>query len=130
MAVVNPTGPVQLGVGQADGSVQMWTWVLTTADTTGEAIEIPEWSDRTWSFKSSATGSATAAIQGSNTNVEADFAPQSNAAGNAAITTTSVPICVAVIENPRFARPKLTTAGTAATWTITLCARRANPMRQ
>ena len=130
MAVVNPTGPIQLGVGQADGSVQMWTWVLTTADTTGEAIEIPEWANQTWSFKASATGTATAAIQGSNTNVEADFAAQSNLASGTAITTTSVPICVTANENPRFVRPKLTTAGTAATWTITLCARRANPMRQ
>lgn len=130
MAVVNPTGPVQLGVGQADGSVQMWTWVLTSADATGTAVEVPEWADRTWSFSSAATGSATAAIQGSNTNVDADFAAQSNAAGGAAVTTTTVPLCVAVIENPRFVRPKLTTAGTNAAWTITLCARRANPMRQ
>ena len=115
-------------VGNGDGSIAIWTWTLTTADPTGTAVEIPEYADKTWSF-SGTLGAAVGAIQGANVNTDAVFAAQSNAAGGTALTVNALPACIAMIENPRFVRPKLTTVGSGATWTVTLCARRANPMR-
>ena len=130
MALVNPVGPLSIGVGQGDGSVQIWTWDLTTAEPIGTAVQVPEYADRTWSVKSASTGGATLKLEGSNTDVTADYAPMHDAAVPANTSWTGVPQCIATVENPRYARPNLTTVGSGATWTVTLCARRANPLRQ
>ena len=128
--MASPAMTYQLGV--ADGSVQLWTWNLTTADPTGLAIEIPEWADRTWQFGTAADtlGAAVGAIQGCNSNVDADFAPLSNAAGAGSLNAlNALGMVRTVIELPRFMRPKLTTVGAGAIITVTVCIRRANPMR-
>lgn len=118
-------------IGSCDGSVGMWTWLLTTADPTGDAVEMPEWADRTWQFgKSGDTlGGSVMTVQGANTNTDADFFGLSNAAGAAALTFNAIPSVKTVIELPRFMRPKLTTPGAGASVTVILVARRANPMR-
>lgn len=124
----NPT--ILSALGDEDRSVRMATWALTTADPTGTAVEWPEYSDRTWSVAVGTAGGATMEIQGSNTNVEADFVVLSNAAGGAALSMTTQPQCESSIEAPRFTRPKLTVVGAAAVWTVTLIARRGSGMRQ
>jgi len=126
MAIINPT--ITRVVGEEAGDLFLATWVLTTADTTGLAIEMPAWPDRTISMKGT-IGAAVMSWEGSNTNVDADFATLSNAAGGTALTMAAVPQCKAVIENPRFQRPKLTTPGAGATLTVTVLCRRATPMR-
>lgn len=110
-----------------DRSIMVVTWVLTTADPTGDAYQIPEWIDKTWSATGT-FGGATVEVQGSNTLPDADFIVMSNAAGGAILTFTALG-CKTMIEGPRYVRPKLTTVGAGASITVTLCARRANPMR-
>jgi hypothetical protein len=114
---------------QQDGSVRIFQWVLTTADPTGLAVCLPEWADRTWSVSVGAAGAATLKLEGSNTNVTADFATMHDAAVPATSSWASGPQCVNTVENPVFVRPNLTTPGAGATWTITLCARRASPIK-
>ena len=116
------------GLGSGDGSIIVYTWTLTTADPTGLGVEIPEWADRTVHFIGT-WGGATAAFQGSNRDTDGEYFNLSNAAGAAAITKTADAAPVAVVELPRFVRPKLTTVGAGATIVCTLLLRRANPMR-
>lgn len=112
-----------------DGSIIVWQWVLTTADPIGLAVYLPEWADRTWSIVTAAAGAATIKLEGSNTDVTANFATMHDAAIPATSSWTTGPQCVTTVENPLYVRPNLTTVGVGATWTVTLCARRANPMR-
>lgn len=121
-ASVNPTS------GTRDGSIRTVTWTLTTADPTGDAVEMPEWGDRTWTV-SGTFGGATCSIEGANTNSDTLFTTMSNAAGAAALTFTALGTKT-VIELPMYMRPKLTTVGVGATLTVVLVMRRANPLRQ
>ena len=123
---VDPT--VLNSVGDEDGSVKVYSWALTTANPTGTAVEMPAWADRTVDMTGT-IGGATMTWEGANVNVDANFSPLSNAAGAAALTMAAVPLCKAVIENPRFQRPKLTTAGSGAVLTVSVTIRRANPLR-
>jgi len=117
-----------MAIADEDLSVRQATWVLTTADPTGIAVQWPEYGDRTWSVTGT-VGAATLEIQGANNNVEAEFVVLSNAAAGTALTYTAVPKCAASIEAPRYCRPKLTAIGAGATWTITLIARRGSGVR-
>jgi len=125
-----PNPVIVNAVGGEDGSVRQATWILTTADPTGIAVEWPEYGDRTWSIAVGTAGGATCEIQGSNTNVEADFVVLSNAAAGTALTFTTQPQCESSIEAPRYARAKLTAVGAGAVFTVTLIARRGSGMRQ
>ena len=112
--------------GSSDGSMIQAIWTITTAGIDGVPIQYPEYADRT--FQCSGTwGAATLAIQGSNDNVT--YFTLSNAAGATAATFTADGM-KSVIELPRFIKPILTAVGAGATITVTLVARRANPMRQ
>lgn len=129
--MATPAPTISRQAGTNDGSLFVATWVLTSADTTGVAVELPEWADRTWQVGTSgdsfgATG--VCSIQGCHTNVDADFATLSNAAGATAATFSAAGVKT-VIELTRYMRPKLTTPGTNASVTVILVARRANPMR-
>lgn len=90
------------------------TWDLTTADATGDAVSFPEYADASWHFTGTNWGGATAAAQGSHTNTDGLFAAVSNANGGAAITATTDGAIKQQWELALFARPKLTTGGTAA----------------
>lgn len=127
MATVNPT--ITRDEGSQDGSLYKITWNLTSTNDVGAAFPYAEWADKTFSVAVTAAGSATATIQGSNNNVEAEFATLHNARSGAALQWTSGPQCESVNQNPNYVRPKLTTPGSGADWTFTLSARRANPMR-
>ena len=107
------------------GSI-LYTWVLTTANPTGAALgpEIAQMTDLCWhAIGGAGWGGATAAIQGSNTDTDANYGAMTNASGGAAITWTADGAPKQSIEKPAFVRPKLTTAGTAASVTVTLFAR-------
>lgn len=140
MATVNPI--VSANAGEGDGSIRRASWALTTANNIGNAVKWPEHGDRTWSFTVGTAGGAVLELQGANAPdsaapndgtvpADGDYAALSNAAGGAALTftLTSAPKCIASIEAAEFTRPKLTTAGTATVVTVTLIARRGNPMR-
>jgi hypothetical protein len=115
-------------VGEEDGAVKLVTWALTTADPIGLGLQIPDWADRTVHFIGT-WGGATAAFQGSNTDVEGAYGNLSNAAGATAITKTADGSPAAVVELPLFVRPKLTTVGAGAAVVCTLLLRRSNSMR-
>lgn len=130
MATITPA--VLNAIGREDGSILMYTWILTTADVDGAPVEWPEWADMTWVVgrNSDTFGGATCAIQGSNINShDGDFVNLDSASGGAAATATTLK-SMTTIQNPRYVRPKLTTAGTGATITVTLLLRRATGMRQ
>ena len=123
MATVTPTHNKDVGSG--DGSAVTFTWALTTANTDGAPIEWVEWADRT--FTATGTwGGATLTIEGSGDGTT--WVALNNAAGGTAATATANK-GMAIIEIPRYVRPNLTTPGTGATITVTLTARRANPLR-
>jgi len=97
------------------------TWTLTTADHTGEAVELPMASDRTIQFTdtSSSWGSASASLDGSLDGVTYFILtdPQGNA-----ITKTDDAL-EAVLENVRYIRPRLSTVGTGASVKCVLMSR-------
>lgn len=129
MALVTPTSQ---DIGDGYGNTVLYTWVLTTADTTGVALgpEIVQHTDLCW-HASGTWGGATAATQGSNTNTDALFGATKNAAGGSAITFTADAGSPAnQLEKPLYVRPKLTTAGAGATVTVTLLVRRNQLVRK
>lgn len=123
MATVNPTFSQPNDCN--DDSVKIISWALTTANPDGAPLELGAWADRTWQAAGT-WGGATLTFQGSNDGT--NWFTLSNAAGGTA-ATLSANGGLATIELPRYVRPNLTTPGTGATVTATLCARRANPMR-
>ncbi len=111
-----------------DVSVKRVVWVLTTANTDGAPLEFTEWADRTFQFGNSGDtlGGAVGAVEGSNDGVT--WYTLSNAAGATPATFSAFGIKT-IIELPQFMRPNLTTPGAGASITVTLIARRANPLR-
>ena len=124
MATVTPT--LNNDIGSGDGSVRLFTWAMVTASVEGLAFEMTEYADVCFQCIGTNWGGATVALQGSNDGVT--YFPLSNAAG-AAAATFSADGGKTVIERPRYMRPYLTTAGTAAVISVTACIRRANPLR-
>src|SRR2546428_6835467 len=98
-------------IDQADGSLLLVTWVLTTANPTGLAIQLPEWADKTVTYFESGDANDTqvCTIQGANADVDANYAACNKADGGTILTMTGgAPIVHGIIENPVFIRPKLT----------------------
>jgi hypothetical protein len=122
MALVTPT---QQDVGDGYGGGILFTWVLTTADHTGKALgaEIVQHSDMCW-HAIGTWGGATAAIEGSNTDTNANYGAMTNAAGGSAITWTADGAPKQSNEKPVFVRPRLSTVGVGASVTVTMLARR------
>ncbi len=111
-------------VSDADQSTFKATWVLTTANPIGIAIEMPEWPDKTWTTTLGTVGGSVLEIQGSNTNVEVDFKVMLNAADGTVMSVATPPAILLQAENPLFCRPKLTTIGSGATQTVTVVGHR------
>ena len=116
MATVNPTVTDLSGNGQ----VMKFTWALTSTNTDGAPVpaKFIEHCDRTVYFTGN-WGGATAAWQGGDGSTYMNL---SDAAGSE-ISKTANGISV-VSEVPEFSRPNLTTAGSGATITCTLIARK------
>lgn len=108
---------------EVDGGGYLYSWTLTTADHTGDVVSHVGGSDKTVQFDDTggAWGSATAELQGANTNVAGAFKLLTDPQGNT-LTKTADAI-EAVTENPRYIRPILTTAGSGATVFVTLLVR-------
>ena len=117
----------QANTGDGYSGSILYTWVLTTADPTGNPLgaEISQHTDLCW-HATGTWGGATAAIQGSNTNTDGLYGAMTNASGGTAITWTADSAPKQQVEKPVFVRPKLTTVGAGASVTVTLFARR-NP---
>lgn len=109
----------------ADGQTMSITWLLTTADPTGDYCEFPEWDMATWQFGQTGDvlGGAVGAALGANTTATADFQTLTNKAGFAAATFAAFGI-KSTIENTRYLRPSLTTPGAGASIRVTLFLRR------
>lgn len=124
MATVTPT---RTNLVAPDGSVELLTWTLTTANVDGAPFELTTHADIVWQAIGT-WGGATLTIQGSNTTTDAEFMSLSNAAGGTAATFTTDGL-KQTIEVPRYKRPKLTTAGVGATVVVTALVRRNTPHR-
>jgi hypothetical protein len=108
-----------------NGAVQAYTWTLTTADPTGQAVIGADFADRSFTLTGT-WGGATATLEGSNDGTT--WVPLSDAAGATDATATANK-AITVVELTRYIRPKLTTIGSGATVTATLLARNAQPLR-
>lgn len=129
MASITPT--VNNTLSTEDRSLVLWKWVLTSVNSDGLPLAMPEWADVTWSIGAVGDAVGTGAgfrIEGSNDGVT--YATLNNAAAGAPITTGVVTGVVATsIENPLFIRPNIGTPGAGATVTFYALVRRANPLR-
>ena len=84
MPTVNPSYTTDLG--DSDGSLKLYTWLLTSANADGAPVQANQWADRT--FQATGTfGGATCAVEGSNDGVS--WFTLSNAAGATAATFTA-----------------------------------------
>ncbi len=105
------------------GKTVIHDWSLTSADATGVAISVPGSSDRTIQFVADTTGSATVILEGS---LDADpdtgtFTTLTDGQGNAiSFTATGIEM---VAENVLFIRPRLSTVGSGAEWSVRLFSR-------
>jgi len=120
MALVTPVRTLI----DTDPGCELWTWTLTSADHTGVAIRQPAYADTCWHVKGDFGSTGVAAVQGSNTDVEADFGAVTNVSGGSAITWSAAGAPKQAIERPLFMRPKLTTVGTLATLVVTALIRK------
>ncbi len=105
------------------GRTVVHDWSLTTADATGDAISVPGSSDRTVQFIADTAGSATCILEGS---LDADpdtgtFTTLTDGQGNAISGTSTIIEMVA--ENVLFVRPRLSTVGSGALWSVRLFSR-------
>lgn len=94
------------------GGCAEFVWDLTTADHTGAAMERPGASDKCGQFVGANWGGATAGWEGSNDGVV--FAPITETDLTATASTSDATGLQTLLDNPRFIRPRLTTAGTGA----------------
>ena len=101
------------------GRTVVHDWSLTTADATGDSVSVPGSSDRTIQFVADNAGSATAILEGSLD--DSTFFTLTDGQGNAISFTGSGGEMVA--ENVLFVRPRLSTAGSGALWSVLLFSR-------
>ena len=101
------------------GRTVVHDWSLTTADATGTAVSVPGSSDRTVQLIADTAGGATAILEGSLDNIT--FFTLTDGQGNAISFTASGGEMVA--ENVLFVRPRLSTAGSGALWSVLLFSR-------
>jgi hypothetical protein len=105
----------------ADRSVVMVSWTLTTADPTGDMLAWSDWADRTVLCESAAAwGTATFGLEGSNNGTV--WVPLSDIQGTAISKTTDS--IENVVELCRFVRPRLTTPGTGASVNVSIVMRK------
>lgn len=101
------------------GASFLHTWILTTADATGDSITFPGASDRTVQFIATTAGAATAILEGSMDDVT--YFTLTDGQGNAISFTASGGEMVA--ENVLHYRVRLATVGSGADWTIHMLSR-------
>jgi len=112
--------------GDQDGSVLIAQWTGGASGDAGPAWEFPEWADISVQISGTISGS-TVTIEGSNDGT--NWATLNNAQGVALSFTSLTPTPLKqIVERPRYIRPNIT-GGTGSGIAVTLCARRANPMR-
>lgn len=111
---------VRTDLSRGVDQVYKFTWALTSADATGEAIDgrYGEWADRTTYFLGT-WGGATAVIEGGDGST---YVPLVDPQGTAISKT--VDAIEVITEIPEFTRPRLSVAGAGATITCTVIARR------
>lgn len=128
---------------EQDMSIRIVQWVLTTAAPQGTPVSMAEWADKTIEIDGTSNdpthgqlswgGTGVLAVQGSNNGVLGaslqNAQALSNAAGGTALSGISTNKVAAIIENPLYIAPVLTTPGTNAKVQVTLILRRNNTMR-
>jgi hypothetical protein len=106
-----------------DDSIQLVTWTLAQGQT-GTAYAFSQWADR--SIQISGTfGGATVATKGSNDN--ATFLALHDAFGNA-MTATAANALIQITELSAYVQPVVTGGDGTTSLTVTLCARRPQPL--
>ena len=125
MATVTPTTPESTS---GDGSVKVYSWVLTSANADGAPLRFPEWSDVTWVVRGTWGSASGFKIQGSDDGTNFVTTGLTNAAGGLEVSLAADKVFT-TIERPLFMRPILTTAGAGATVTVVATARRTSSLR-
>ena len=107
-------------ISRGNDIVMKFTWTLTTADHTGDAIEgrFAEFADRTFYFLGT-WGGATAAVEGGDGTT---YLPLTDPQGTAISKTADA--IEAVTEVPEYSRPRLSSVGAGASIVVTCIARR------
>ena len=101
------------------GSSHKWTWALTTADPTGDVVEQPGASDRSVQVVATAAGGAVLVLEGSNDGV--NYQTLHDEIGVALSFSASG--MHAIVENVQYIRPRLSTVGSGAVWSVYMVAR-------
>lgn len=125
MATVTPTFTTP---DSGDGSIKIFVWTLTSANTDGAPVRFPEWSDVTWIVRGTWGTASAFKIQGSDDGTNFVSTGLTTAAGGTEVSIAADRVFT-VIERPLYMRPNITTAGSGATLTVTAVMRRANPIR-
>ncbi|MFA6972399.1 MAG: hypothetical protein WC208_13520 [Gallionella sp.] len=101
--------------------VLKFTWTLTTADHTGDAIpaDYAEWADRTVYVVGGTWGAATLVWEGGSSASKLTLTD----AQTVAISKTA-DFIETVVETPEYSRPRLSAVGAGATMTVTCIARK------
>ena len=113
-------------VGTMDGSVSVYGWTpLTTTNADGAPVGAVTFADRCVQVSGTFGAAGSVSIQGSNDG--SNWAVLNNAQGTAA-TFTAAGI-KQIVELPRYVRPFVTAGDGTTSLTVTMVARRANPLR-
>ena len=112
-------------IGEQDGSVKIISWAqAAVGDLVSDSVELPQWGDRSVQFTATTWGTGSVSLEGSNDGVV--FLPLYDP--NGIVITATANKLEQVLEITRYVRVQWTIAPTSV-GTITLLARRANPMR-
>lgn len=121
-------------VPQSDGQDRdfvLATWVLTTANPIGVAINLPDYTNKVWTIGNAsgdAFGGAVCSLKGVQ-DTSTSTALVLNKASTGLTATSSAIDVVTTLENHLFVFPELTTVGIGATVTVRLLARRLKFLR-
>ena len=107
------------------------SWVLTTANPIGVAINLPDYTNKVWTIGNAAGdafGAATCTLKGvQDTGTSTALALNKASTG---LTATAVAVdVITTLENALFVFPELTVVGVGATVTVRLLARRLKFLR-
>lgn len=122
MATITPTQGSVLG---GDNSVQIWTWAIMANGDAGSPINFTQWADR--SVQVTGTFGASGNLRWEGSNDGTNYAPLTDPQGNALDFTAAK---IEQVEEITFwARPRVTAGDGTTSVTVTLCARRQQPLR-
>lgn len=105
---------------QKGENINLVTWAGLGQGDTGQALELPNYSDKTMQSVGDYSGSASVSMRGSNEG--ATYSVLNDGAGNALTNTADA--VKTVLENPRFIKPTIASGDGSTSITVTLLIRK------